>query len=496
MATNDDMPENFRDGEAPDENPVPASVPSRAGDADDAGGAPAQEKKPRGKPKAAKTAKARKAAETGKATVAAKAERVRREPKEKKESGRRQAKEMFDITSLPTEQQEKVMKGIERVNVLGRKTTENVFDLGETFDDIAVEVDNPSHWRDIIEVNTSYDVKTADNWAKVHRKFVSRRAEIISNNVTPTVLIALLPATDEQVDTVLASFNAGKRLKVREVNALVRAGLESVATTTAHGGAKGLRNLGSARLGRQQKTVTAALKAIRQMVASALEGAGSKRLEKGKLVKDVLPLARVAHAELTAMVCDIDPRSLSGSASLRHLPVADEAWAEVLALIETMTTAEDWPGATELKAWLSGKVMGLLAFALDGVESGAAADEAMVEITEAEAAAEGASTDATKVAVATDIVTTAVGASTDTPTGEEPTSDVAEGSTNVATLTSADRTGALKAMQPNPAAGNAASAPATIHAFRGKRPGAIMPGFLAAETPKPGGVSGKPDNAG
>ncbi|NDV88938.1 hypothetical protein GTW51_19830 [Aurantimonas aggregata] len=493
MTTNDDMPESFRGGQAPEENPVPASVPLRA-DADDAGDAGAQEKKPRGKPKAAKTAKGGKAAETGKATVAAKAERVRREPKEKKESGRRQAKEKFDITSLPVERQAKVMKGIERVNVLGRKTTENMLDLGETVNDLAVEVDNPNHWRDIIETSTSYDYKTAENWLKVHNKFASRRAEILRCSVTPTVLIALLPATDEQVDTVLASFDAGKRLKVREVNALVRAGLESVAASTARGGSKGLRSLGAARLGRQQKTVTAALKAIRQMVASALEAAATKRLEKGKLVKDVLPVARVAHAELTEMVCDIDPRSLSGSASLRHLPVEDEAWAEVLELLDTMTTAEDWPEATGLKAWLSGKVMSLLAFALDGVESGTAVDEAMVETTETEAAAEGASTGAVEVAVATDVVTTADGGSTDTPMKEGPTSDVAEGSTNVTPLASADKTAVPKtAAQPNPAAGKAGSAPATIHAFRGKRPGAIIPGFLAAETP--GGAPGKPDNA-
>ena len=495
MTTNDDMPESFRDGEAPAEDTVPAGVALHADDASDA---PAQEKKPRGKAKAAKNAKVRKTAEAGKATGAAKAERVRKEPKEKKEKKARQPRqgeEKFDVASLPAERQAKVMLHIDRVNVLGRKTTENMLDLGETVNDLAVEVDNPNHLRDLIEASTSYDYKTAENWLKVHDKFASRRAEILRCSVTPTVLIALLPATDEQVDAVLASFDAGKRLKVREVNALVRSGSQSVAATTARGGAKGLRSLGAARMGRQQKTVTAALKAIRQMVASALDGAGSRRLEKGKLVKDVLPFARVAHAELTEMVCDIDPRSLSGSGSLRHLPVEDEAWAEVLALLETMKEAEDWPGATGLKAWLSGKVMGLLAFALDGVESGTAADEATGETAETEAVAEGASTGAVEVALATDVVTTAVGPSTDTPPREESTSDAAEGATNVTAVASADKTVAPKTAQPNPAAGKAGSAPATIHAFRGKRPGAIIPGFLAAETPKPVGGSGKPDNA-
>lgn len=73
--------------------------------------------------------------------------------------------------------------------------------------------------------------------------------------------------------------------------------------------------------------------------------------------------------------------------------------------------------------------------------------------------------------------------------------EVAEGSSDVATLGSQDKPSAANATQPNRVAGKAASAPVTIHAFRDKRPGAIIPGFLAAETSKPGSGSGKPDNA-
>ena len=111
----------------------------------------------------------------------------------------------------------------------------------------------------------------------------------------------------------------------------------------------------------------------------------------------------------------------------------------------------------------------------------------------------GTASEAANVAVATVAMTTAddVSVAADTRPRKEPMSEVTEGSTNVTTLTSADRIGAPKtAAPPNPVAGKAASAPATIHAFDGKRPGAIIPGFLAAEASKPGGAPGKPDTSG
>lgn len=398
MTTNDDMPESFRDGEAPAEITLPASVPSHV---DDAGDAFTQEKKPRGKPKAAKPAKA------GKAAGAAKAEKVRKEPKEKKARQPRQGEEKFDVTSLPAERQAKVMLHIDRVNVLGRKAIENMLDLGETVNDLAVEVDNPNRWRDIIETSTSYDYMTAEDWLMVHNKFASRRAEILTCSVPPTVLIALLPATDEQVDAVLASFDAGKRLKVRKGSALVRSGQKSVATTTARGGAQRLSSLGAAQLASRQICVIGALLMIEQEIVSALEAAGTKRLAKGKLVQEIVPLARVAHNQLAEMICDFTNRFGSSTAPRRYLPVEDEAWAEVMELLSKMTTANGWPQAARLKAWLSEEVMPLLAFALDGFESVTADDTAMLEVAEAEATVEGSEFEAVEVAAPKDVATKA-----------------------------------------------------------------------------------------
>lgn len=113
---------------------------------------------------------------------------------------------------------------------------------------------------------------------------------------------------------------------------------------------------------------------------TAAEAAGSKRLEKGKLAKELIPVAKFAHRELTEMLCDIDPASVPGGATLRHLPVEDEAWAKVLGLLDRMASEQAWPEASGLKGWIGGEVMEVLAFALDGAADSMFADDAEAEV--------------------------------------------------------------------------------------------------------------------
>lgn len=374
MDTNDDMPETSGDDTSAD-NVVPANADATTPEQESLsapGSAPVQETAARDKNR--KEARKAKAVER-KATP--KAERV---PREK--TPRKKTTPDFVLEDMEPEPRRIVEDCVARVEAIGRKTTDNVLGLGAAFSKMAEAIPDLKQWKTAVVKHCKVSSKFAENWKHAHEAFGSRREEFVACQVTPTVILKLIKATPEQVDEVLARFKAGDPMKVHEVDTLVKSGDETSKDggSAARGGAKGLRRVAAAKLTLQQKRVTEALKAIRQIVVAAAEAAGSKRLEKGKLAKELVPVAKLAHRELTEMLCDIDPASVPGGATLRHLPVEDEAWAKVLRLLDRMASEQAWPGAGGLKGWIGGEVMEVLAFALDGVEDGVVADEAEAEV--------------------------------------------------------------------------------------------------------------------
>ena len=374
MDTNDDMPETSGDDTSAD-NVVPANADATTPEQESLsapGSARLQE--------TAERHKSRKAARKAKAVERKATPKAERVPREK--TPRKKTTPDFVLEDMEPEPRRIVEDCVARVEAIGRKTTDNVLGLGAAFSKMAEAIPDLKQWKTAVVKHCKVSSKFAENWKHAHEAFGSRREEFVACQVTPTVILKLIKATPAQVDEVLARFKAGDPMKVHEVDALVKSGDETSKDggSAARGGAKGLRRVAAAKLALQQKRVTEALKAIRQIVVAAAEAAGSKRLEKGKLAKELVPVAKLAHRELTEMLCDIDPASVPGGATLRHLPVEDEAWAKVLRLLDRMASEQAWPGAGGLKGWIGGEVMEVLAFALDGVEDGVVADEAEAEV--------------------------------------------------------------------------------------------------------------------
>lgn len=370
MNTNDDMPETSGDDTSAD-NAVPANPDATTPEQESAPeqeSVPVLETAPRHRNR-----KAARKAEAVKRKATPKAERV---PREK--TPRKKTTPDFVLDDMEPEPRRIVEDCVARVDAIGRKTTDNVLGIGAAFSEMAEAIPDLEQWKTAVTKLCKMSWKFAENWKHAHEAFGSRREEFVACQVTPTVILKLIKATPAQVDEVLARFKAGDPMKVREVKALVESGdaTSRDGVSAARGGAKGLRRVAAAKLTLQQKRVTEALKAIRQIIVAAAEAAGSKRLEKGKLAKELIPVAKLAHRELTEMLCDIDPASVPGGATLRHLPVEDEAWAEVLRLLDRMASDQAWPEASGLKGWISGDVMEVLAFALDGAADGMFADEA------------------------------------------------------------------------------------------------------------------------
>ena len=149
MTTMNDMPEIF-DAPLAHEEKESAHVSAPAS-AQAAGDAPTPEKKER-------RAKAKKAPTATKA-ARGKAPKAPREKTPKPEKRR-----VFDTSMLPPEKLERVVQLFERLHKLGRKSVENMLDMGQEFHGLSLDVEDPKDWEDLVKANTDYEVKTARNW--------------------------------------------------------------------------------------------------------------------------------------------------------------------------------------------------------------------------------------------------------------------------------------------------------------------------------------------
>lgn len=383
MTTINDMPESFGETSVHQEHEeretAHVSVPANADAAPIAGDVPVPEKKER-RSKAKKAPTATKAARGTKAKAAAK---VAREAKVK--APRPERKPDFDIDALKPEVRELLEASVAKVEAIGRKTTENVLDLGVVFHDMAEAIPDEAHWKVAVVRHCKVSWKFADNWKKVHIALGSRRSELVEHQVTPTVLIQLLPATPEQVDQVLGAFAAGKPMKVREVKDLIgnSAASEGEVASGTKGGVGGLKSLAAAKAAQQGKSIMTGLKAIRQVVGDAIAASGEKKLKKGELEEAITSTAKLVQRELTELLCGLDGTQLRIGYQIRHAEVADERWAMVLAVVGKLAIIERWPDAAALKAWMSEEVMPLFAFAIDGAELAIRSEEQVEVLAEA-----------------------------------------------------------------------------------------------------------------
>ena len=382
MTTINDMPETFGEPLAHEEKE--SAHVSGPASADDAGDVPAAEKKERRakvkkEPTATKAARGRK----GKATA-----KVAREAKVTKPKAEK--KPDFNIDALEPEVRELVETSVAKVEAIGRKTTENVLNLGVIFHDMAEAIPDEAHWKVAVVRHCKVSWKFADNWKRVHVALGARRAELVQHQVTPTVLIQLLPATSEQVDQVLGAFAAGKPMKVREVQDLVGSGAAPEGETAlgTKGGLSGLKSLAAAKAAQQGKNVMAGLKAIQQVVGDAIEASGEKKLKKGELEDAMTSVAKLLQRELTELLCGLDGEQLRIGYQIRHAEVADERWAMVLAVVGKLANIERWPDAAKLKPWMVDEVMPLFAFAIDGTDVAVRSEE-QVEVMAAAAEGDG-----------------------------------------------------------------------------------------------------------
>ncbi|MEX6509188.1 hypothetical protein, partial [Jiella sp. M17.18] len=107
----------------------------------------------------------------------------------KKGKGRRKRKEPsvpFDLEALPPEALEIAHTSIATVHEIGRKTTDNLFELGAAFEAMASVIPDPKHWKAAVKTHCGVTARSANNWRRVVRVLGHRREVLVRHQVTPT----------------------------------------------------------------------------------------------------------------------------------------------------------------------------------------------------------------------------------------------------------------------------------------------------------------------
>ncbi|SKA31753.1 hypothetical protein [Consotaella salsifontis] len=272
------------------------------------------------------------------------------------------------IDKLNEQERQRLADLRNRVHELGRRTTGQVFDFGAYLEE-AAELLPEKAFEGWVKRECEISTRHARNLRAVHRALGERQDECIDYNIPPSVLFKIAAADAKIIDTVIAAYGKGRRLKVREVAEMVAGDAGTDGEPLApelRGGAKGLKALAAAKAARQQKSFEAGLQFIRTTFEEALEAAGQKRLSKKDLWTALELPGRLCHRELTELLCDIDAETISGTVSHSHHDLPEGPWTELHDLLGKLGSREHWPDAATLKAWAEDRLLPLLAFALDG----------------------------------------------------------------------------------------------------------------------------------
>jgi len=266
----------------------------------------------------------------------------------------------------------------EKNRSMGRANTKEVFERAETIEEaerlILGEGEDADGSRTqlfarFIEDECEICPRHGRNYRAVLRNLSAYRERVIEAAVSPTVLYHIACAPAETVETVVASFEAGNRLKVDEVKALLQTGEPATEDDGDPGGVKALRDHAAKHARTQADVVTGELLTILEAVVTALEPAtDNKRVEKGKLAAQVVKLASLANRQLEELLGGIDADHFLkfGKVAIVHRKCASEAWREFHKLVYRLGGEGDWPKGTAFVPWLTDEVVPQLLWALDG----------------------------------------------------------------------------------------------------------------------------------
>ena len=220
--------------------------------------------------------------------------------------------EPFDYASLGLEPGKLVIieACVTEIATIGRRTTEQTFAAGDQLR-IAVEFIPDRTFGKWVSAECEFTRQHAWTLINIATRLKPHKERLVSARVGSTVM-GILAANPDYIEMVLGEFEAGRRLKVKEVEIIAGVAKPETATDLDNvGGIAGLRNLAKAKanIGIRQfaERLTAMIIDIEEALKPIEKG---KRVLKGALAEKIEMPARFARTELENIALFIEPNAL------------------------------------------------------------------------------------------------------------------------------------------------------------------------------------------
>ncbi|WP_137132605.1 hypothetical protein [Rhizobium sp. FY34] len=252
-----------------------------------------------------------------------------------------------------------------RIFDLGRRTTEQTFEIGNHLDEAAVLLYEGvfDKW---VKNRCGIAPRTARGYMSVFRNLSDFRDELVDLSVGPTALFHLAHATHEQIREAIAHAEEHGQLRVSDVKDIVANGEEAEdkgarRDVFAAGGVTGLKALIAIKTRDGLKLLIARIKMICDIIKAALE---KPRVIKDTLAKEINDPACIARLELENLAMFVQPiNDPRRNACPIEFP-KDSEWGRVADVLVTLGAKENWPKMAELRGWLHMEVLPVLEWAI------------------------------------------------------------------------------------------------------------------------------------
>lgn len=259
---------------------------------------------------------------------------------------------------------------VERVVSLHRKSTAQVFELGECLAEAkSVQPEKRfGHW---LKEHCGYTVRSAWNFISVHERLAVHRERLEKHAVTSTALIELAKAEPDKIESVLDLYDEGKSLKASEIKTLIGGKKDAAAENTDPrqlGGKSGLQKMAAAKL----KSDTDEFHRLAALVLEELEEAVSRVTAGKRIIMRALAFGvelRARHAsdlfkDIAAPLLPVEhlPRG-----NLSHAKIGDQTgWGAVQDSLYRLGGVGSWPAKDEMEKWVIEVAHPALRFAVHG----------------------------------------------------------------------------------------------------------------------------------
>lgn len=271
---------------------------------------------------------------------------------------------------LTPEQEKELADCAERLVALGRRTTAQTYEYGEQLSK-AQALLPPKKFGQWLDAHCGIKTKTAKNYTRVFHELAAYRVRLEKAAAAPAAMFALLGATDDAIENVLAVYEDGKRPTVAQIKEMV-SGAGKLETPEVNvldmPGRAGCLKVAEQRL----KSNIALFYDLLSKILEAIEVAAQKfdagvRVIKSDLVVAVELDARHAHDLFSLTLAPVFVHSRDDWANWRSTSYGqDSAWGRLQRVLSNMGGKDSWPTGPAFKAWIVDDAYPLLKFAVRG----------------------------------------------------------------------------------------------------------------------------------